>query len=256
MADTIKIGNLEIDNLKVGTLSVDALYIGDVKIYPSMPPGPTPTYEWKQYNAGETVPSKLFYGVRLGDPSMDTASIEFGDAFNTDIAFIYDVSYEYGWYAQDMSGEQIDISEYYDETERCFIIYFSDLGLGAMPLYYPAPNDSFEFDVQLYEEHTSTLQWVTYNNGDTIPSDLDIYGISGVSQNLYDTFGYGTHFQFTPSRNKFDWYIANDSGDICYFGGSVLSTEVISAICSEVSCDDYYNQGATVSGTIQLYIYA
>ena len=40
MADTIKIGNLEIDNLKVGTLSVDALYIGDVKIYPSTP---TPT---------------------------------------------------------------------------------------------------------------------------------------------------------------------------------------------------------------------
>jgi len=38
MADTIKIGNLEIDNLKVGTLSVDALYIGDVKIYPSTPP--------------------------------------------------------------------------------------------------------------------------------------------------------------------------------------------------------------------------
>ena len=44
MADTIKIGNLEIDNLKVGTLSVDALYIGDVKIYPSTPP---PTFDGK-----------------------------------------------------------------------------------------------------------------------------------------------------------------------------------------------------------------
>jgi len=43
MADTIKIGNLEIDNLKVGTLSVDALYIGDVKIYPPTPPTPTGT---------------------------------------------------------------------------------------------------------------------------------------------------------------------------------------------------------------------
>ena len=39
MADTIKIGNLEIDNLKVGTLSVDALYIGGTKLYPqSQPP--------------------------------------------------------------------------------------------------------------------------------------------------------------------------------------------------------------------------
>lgn len=108
-------------------------------------------------------------------------------------------------------------------------------------------------DTKLYpsEEPTQqTLQWVTFNNGDTIPSDLNIYGFSGVSQNLNDTFGYGKHFKFTPSRNKFDWGIDN-----CY-NGTVLNTEVISVIFSEISCDDYYNQGATVSGTIQLYIYA
>lgn len=102
---------------------------------------------------------------------------------------------------------------------------------------------------------TPTLQWVTFSNGDTIPSDLDIYGFSGVSQNLYDTFEYGEHFQFTPFRNNIDWSIVNNNSQICR-GDSVLNTEVISAICSEVGCDDYYNQGATVSGTIQLYIYA
>ena len=112
-------------------------------------------------------------------------------------------------------------------------------------------------DTKLYpQSQPQTLQWVTFNNGDTIPSDLDIYGFSGVSQNLNDTFGYGKHFKFTPSRNKIEWCISNNAKNLCYCGDTVLNTEVISVICSEVSCDDYYNQGATVSGTIQLYIYA
>lgn len=114
-------------------------------------------------------------------------------------------------------------------------------------------------DTKLYpsEEPTpQTLQWVTFNNGDTIPSDLNIYGFSGVSQNLNDTFGYGKHFKFTPYRNKIEWCITNNAKELCYCGDIVLNTEVISVIFSEVSCDDYYNQGATVSGTIQLYIYA
>ena len=113
-------------------------------------------------------------------------------------------------------------------------------------------------DTKLYssEEPTpQTLQWVTFNNGDTIPSDLNIYGFSGVSQNLNDTFGYGKHFKFTPSRNNIDWCITDNTTASCHCGNN-LNTEVISVICSEVSCDDYYNQGATVRGTIQLYIYA
>ena len=111
-------------------------------------------------------------------------------------------------------------------------------------------------DTKLYpQSQPQTLQWVTFNNGDTIPSDLDIYGFSGVSQNLFDTFRYGKHFKFTPSRNNIDWCITDNTTASCHCG-TVLNTEVISVICSEVSCDDYYNQGATVSGTIQLYIYA
>lgn len=111
-------------------------------------------------------------------------------------------------------------------------------------------------DTKLYpQSQQQTLQWVTFNNGDTIPSDLNIYGFSGVSQNLFDTFRYGKHFKFTPSRNNIDWCITDNTTASCHCGNT-LNTEVISVICSEVSCDDYYNQGATVSGTIQLYIYA
>ena len=129
------------------------------------------------------------------------------------------------------------------------------------PIYVPAESVNAYKSASIWSDYASriqaipTLQWVTFNNGDTIPSDLDIYGFSGVSQNLQATFGYGKHFQFTPSRNYIDWCIADNTTALCHCG-NVLNTEVISVICSEVSCDGYYNQGATVSGTIQLYIYA
>ena len=111
-------------------------------------------------------------------------------------------------------------------------------------------------DTKLYpQSQPQTLQWVTFNNGDTIPSDLDIYGFSGVSKNLFDTFGYGTHFKFTPSKANIEWCITANDTRLCHCSYA-LNTEVISVIFSEISCDDYYNQGATVSGTIQLYIYA
>lgn len=110
-------------------------------------------------------------------------------------------------------------------------------------------------DTLLYpQSQPQTLQWVTFTNGDTIPSDLDIYGFSGVSENLYDTFGYGEHFQFTPSRNRIETVIYCD-GNSCY-SENPYNTDTISLIFSDVGCCDYYNQGATVSGTIQLYIYA
>ena len=111
-------------------------------------------------------------------------------------------------------------------------------------------------DTLLYPQgQPQTLQWVTFNNGDTIPSDLDIYGFSGVSQNLFDTFGYGEHLKFTPSKANIEWCITANDTRLCHCSYA-LNTEVISVIFSEISCDDYYNQGATVSGTIQLYIYA
>ena len=149
MADTIKIGNLDISAFKVGSDDCK-VYLGDTLLYSGGTTPPTPTYQWVLYNEGDTVPSKLFYGVKLGDQGMNEAYIYFGDTYSTEIDFIFDTNY--GWYAQVSSGEQIDLSEYYDETEGCYIIYFSDLGLGAMPIFYPAPSESFEFDVQLYEE--------------------------------------------------------------------------------------------------------
>ena len=138
----------------------------------------------------------------------------------------------------------------FSNTNNCPIYVPS----GSVDVYKSATNwSTYASRIQAIPE--PTLQWVTFNNGDTIPSDLDIYGFSGVSQNLNDTFGYGKHFKFTPSRNYIDWCITDNTTASCHCGHT-LNTEVISVIFSEVSCDDYYNRGATVRGTIQLYIYA
>jgi len=112
-------------------------------------------------------------------------------------------------------------------------------------------------DVKLYPTgSTPTLQWVTFSNGDTIPSDLDVYGVSGISQDLLDTYeSSGSYIQFLPSRNLVEYYIYNSGGSFCA-SGNELATDPMEIIFSNRGCSDFINQGATVSGTIQLYIYA
>lgn len=273
MANTIKIGNLEIDNLKVGTLSVDALYIGDVKIYPSTTP-PTPTLKWVSYSEGDAIPSEgvyKTYGFRI--PTQTLLDIaENGKYFEIDfyseekdqhhhsVSNISFTLYSEGLFLIiDGSSQEISYDPSSDEyLEIIFSDYGADYNYNVGYIMYGEHGGEivydFPIDMDLYEEDTptpQTLQWVTFSNGDTIPSDLDIYGFSGVSQNLYDTFGYGESFTFTPVKNKIDWYIVN-----CRYGGTVLESEVLSLIFSEFCNNDYYNQGATVSGTIQLLIYA
>ena len=101
---------------------------------------------------------------------------------------------------------------------------------------------------------TPTLQWVTFNNGDTIPSDLDIYGISGTGYNLYNTFGniYPNPIYIDLSRNKISVTISD-----CYSEYGIPMNDTIELIFSNIGCSDYYNQASQVSvGQIQLYIYA
>lgn len=116
-------------------------------------------------------------------------------------------------------------------------------------------------DTKLYpQSQPQTLQWVTFSNGDTIPSDLDVYGVSGISQDLYDTYGNsgggsGSYIMFEPSRNRVEYYVYDSEGSSCA-SGNELATDPIEIIFSNRGCSDFINQGATVSGTIQLYIYA
>ena len=103
---------------------------------------------------------------------------------------------------------------------------------------------------------TPTLQWVEYNNGDTIPSDLEIYGISGTAANLYSTFGETGGNDIVVNnegRNKYIVHIGYPS--YCYETSDISGSETVELIFSNIGCSDHYSQGATVGGTIKLYIY-
>ena len=280
MADSINIGNLDISSFKVGS-SDCKIYLGTTLLYSGGTTPPTPTLKWVSYSEGDAIPSEsvyktygfkiqtqtLFNIINNGEQfSISFYSEEKDQLFHPVSHIEFAFPYDGGEILFEVNGQSQEIS-YDPESDEYLEIIFSDYGVNynynVTSFNYGEIGDAgivydFPFSMDLYEEETptpQTLQWVTFNDGDTIPSDLNIYGFSGVAKNLYDTFEYGAHFQFTPSRNKIDWFIVNNNSQTCHMG-TTLTTEVISAICSEVGCDDYYNQGATVRGTIQLYIYA
>lgn len=149
MADSIKIGSLDISSFKVGSDDCK-IYLGDTLLYPQSPTPPTPTYQWVSYNEGDTVPSTIFYGVKLYGLDGD-GEIDFSVDGHSGVAFIFDTS-NYEWTAIDITSQNpIDISGYFD-GDNCYTILFSDLGYGGMLVDYPQVGEQFEFDIDLYEQ--------------------------------------------------------------------------------------------------------
>lgn len=113
---------------------------------------PTPTYQWVSYNEGDTVPSTIFYGVKLYTGlGLDNYELNFSFDEYTGVGFNYDYSSD-EWTALDMeSFDPIDISGYFD-GDNCYTILFSDIGYGGMPVSYPITGEQFEFDIDLYEQ--------------------------------------------------------------------------------------------------------
>ena len=106
-------------------------------------------------------------------------------------------------------------------------------------------------DTLLYpQSQPQTLQWVTFSNGDTIPSTLNIYGVKG---NAYDLSNALVNW-FTSSRLNVD---INING--CY-SDTVSQSDNVELIFSEIgTCSDYYNlalEQIVYGGSIQLLIYA
>lgn len=103
--------------------------------------------------------------------------------------------------------------------------------------------------VENYNPTPQTLQWVTFSNGDTIPSTLNIYGVKG---NAYDLSNALLNW-FSASRAIVDINI-ND----CY-SETVSESDDVELIFSELgTCSDYYNlefEQSVYGGSIQLYIY-
>lgn len=108
---------------------------------------------------------------------------------------------------------------------------------------------------------TPTLQWVTFSNGDTIPSDLQIYGIKGIVNDLSRVFYYSDEGIYVElERNKYNVHIGGYTTE-CYSEYSIVSNTSVEYIFSNIGCSDSYTiiysrTIADMSNDIQLYIYA
>ena len=117
-------------------------------------------------------------------------------------------------------------------------------------------------DVKIYPSTPTpqTLQWVTFSNGDTIPSDLQIYGIKGIVDDLSRVFYMDDDIYVEDAgRNKYNVIIGGYTTP-CYSEYSIVSNTSVEYIFSNIGCSDYYTVSsktiANMSNDIQLYIYA
>lgn len=107
---------------------------------------------------------------------------------------------------------------------------------------------------------TPTLQWVTFSNGDTIPSDLQVYGIKGIVNDLSIVFykvDDGIYVEL--DKGKYNVYIG-DYASPCYREYGVVSNTSVEYTFSNIGCSDSYTVSsktiAYMSNDIQLLIYA
>ena len=116
-------------------------------------------------------------------------------------------------------------------------------------------------DTLLYpQSQPQTLQWVTFSNGDTIPSDLQIYGIKGIVNDLIMVFYYSDEGIYVElEKGKYNVYIGGYYSP-CYNETIMASNTSVEYIFSNIGCSDYYTVNsktiAYMSNDIQLYIYA
>lgn len=117
-------------------------------------------------------------------------------------------------------------------------------------------------DTKLYpQSQPQTLQWVTFANGDTIPSDLQIYGIKGIVNDLSSAFGDNLQpiFVENSGRNKYSIIIGGFDNP-CYSEYDILSNTSVEYTFSDIGCSDSYTVSsktiADLSNDIQLLIYA
>jgi len=116
-------------------------------------------------------------------------------------------------------------------------------------------------DTLLYpQSQPQTLQWVTFSNGDTIPSDLQIYGIKGIVNDLWRVFNdYSDNILFEPDKGKYTIYIGGFTTE-CYNENNIVSNTSVEYTFSNIGCSDYYTVSsktiANMSNDIQLLIYA
>lgn len=107
-----------------------------------------------------------------------------------------------------------------------------------------------------------SLKWVTFSNGDTIPSDLQIYGMKGFVNDLARAFTSNNDDIYVEdeTHNRFGVHIGGYYYGGCYSETGIALNTSVEYVFSNIGCSDSYtvsNQTITyMSNNIQLLIYA
>lgn len=85
MADSIKIGNLDISAFKVGS-SDCKIYLGDILLYSGGTTPPTPTLKWVTFNTSDRIPTTLnIYGVKGNAYDLSNALVTWFTAWRANV---------------------------------------------------------------------------------------------------------------------------------------------------------------------------
>lgn len=176
MADSIKIGNLDISSFKVGS-SDCKVYLGSTLLYSGGTTPPTPTYQWVSYNEGDTVPSESVYktyGFRIPTQAVydiveNGKYLEINFYSEEEDQQLHPVSniifslYSDGLFLYiDGSSQEISYDPSSDEyLEIIFSDYGADYNYNISDFKYEEEDEydqvyNFPFDMDLYEEYTTT----------------------------------------------------------------------------------------------------
>ena len=130
------------------------------------------------------------------------------------------------------------------------------------PIYVPAASVSaYQSAWSAYSSRIQAIpepspQWVDYASGEIIPTDLDIYGVSGTADSLCTTFSYVDDTIYIHlERNA----VIADIGPGCYSGSYPMSgnIEITFSDVVDAGCSDSYrlNSVAHVITGVKLLIY-
>ena len=142
--------------------------------------------------------------------------------------------------------------------------YYGFEDTGFCPIYVPSASVSTYQSASGWSSYASRIQaipepspqWVDYASGEIIPTDLDIYGVSGTADSLCTTFSYVDDAIYIHlERNA----VIADIGPGCYSGSYPMSgnIEITFSDVVDAGCSDSYrlNHASHVVTGVKLLIY-
>lgn len=291
----IKIGNNDI-TLKVGSADVSAAYLGSILVYTSIPPEPKwiatytgGTTSSAQCDASSAITQNEISLANLVSVEIMDCVTEIGvNAFNgcssiTAITIpnsVTSLGQNCLRFCTSLTAvtvpdsvTSIGAQAFHNSSALTSVTIEATtpptLGWNAFlnttcPIYVPAASVSAYKSASGWSTYASRIQaipepspqWVDYASGEIIPTDLDIYGVSGTADSLCTTFSYVDDTIYIHlERNA----VIADIGPGCYSGSYPMSgnIEITFSDVVDAGCSDSYrlNNVSHVITGVKLLIY-